>query len=1129
MKVAELTKIFSRHPLCQILSDELHKSEGQDIYLEDLQGSAPAMVLAACHDMERPVVVVLNDEDEAGYFYNDMVVLQGDADVLFLPSGFRRMVKYGRVDAAAMILRTQVAARLRGNYKSLVIVTYPEALSVMMASEKDVAQSTMELCVGDELRMDALSARLSEMGMTRTDYVYQPGQFSVRGSIMDIFSYALEEPVRLDFFGDTIDSIRTFDVTTQLSHEKCHSVTVATRVHSPGEAMRSFWSLLPDDTILMTRNARYVYDVVTETYATGFSSSNSEEGDVMSAADENDGSSEVANDLMLYNASDWETQTRRFRQVHLCSRPTDADGLSLSFKTQMQPLFQKNMELMASSFKRFREKGYDLYIMAADEVQHDRIRDILDGMLCPVSFIPVSDTLHAGFCDDTLKVCFYTDHQIFDRPHRYSLRSERVRGVKTTLALRDLREFEAGDYVVHIDHGIGRFEGLVRVAVGDSEQEAMKIVYGGGDVVYVSIHQLSKVSKYRSQDTDSPRLSRLGSGAWNALKERTKKRIKDIARDLIKLYSQRLRQKGFAFSKDSWLQYELEASFQYEDTPDQRLIAREVKADMESQKPMDRLICGDVGFGKTEIAIRAAFKAATDGKQVAVLVPTTVLAYQHYQTFSSRLKSFGVTVALLTRSQSAARTRQIGQELLSGEINIVIGTQKLLASSIKFKDLGLLIIDEEQKFGVATKERLRQIRVNIDTLSMSATPIPRTLQFSLMGARDLSVMHTPPPNRLPIQTEIHQFGHEIIADAIKYEISRGGQVFVVCNRIASLPAIRDLIVKYVPDVRVGVGHGQMRPHDLEKVIVDFINCEYDVLLSTTIIENGIDIPNANTIIIVDAQRYGLSDLHQMRGRVGRGGRKAFCYLLSPPFAAITPDARRRLEAIESFSELGSGLQIALQDLDLRGAGNLLGAEQSGFIADLGYETYQRVLSEAVAELKNDEFPQLTTKDPSSLHTGQLFVTSCTVDSDLPLFFSPQYIPTVSERIDLYRRLDSLGDDESVDLFRCHLEDRFGPLPVEASGLLKVNPLRRLACRLGVERIVLRQSRLMLYFVSDRSSAYYQSDVFGSVLAYLTQNPLRSRLEELHGKLRMTLTEVPSIDEALHLLETILQTPSQSQE
>lgn len=1124
MKETDLHDMFARHPLCKALSYAIEKNDcHQVIYAENLRGSAASVVLSSISNNDTPVVVVLNDEDEAGFFYQDMASIRGKENVLFFHSGYRRSVRFCRKDSAAEILRTEVVGRLASSSKGVMVVTYPKAVAVKVPLLEDVEEKSFVVRVNDNVGMTALEHRLSDMGFSRTDYVYEPGQVSVRGSILDVFSYSQEYPVRVDFFGDEIDSIRTFDVETQLSQARKKEVTISASMHAESsQNMQTFWDLLPEKAVVVFRNEAFCRAEVEKLYREGFSRQAEIERKALSETEDSDMEMPLEKAALLYDTADWAVKTSKFRKVYLSSWREGDSGDRVVFHTLPQPIFHKNMELMAENLDDYHKKGYTIYIQSEEAGQCDRIRDIMQGMGRDIPFNFAKGTLHEGFVDDDIKICFYTDHQVFERFHRYRLGDERAKGGGASLTLRSLRELEVGDYVVHMDHGIGRFDGLVRVEEGNTEQEMMKLTYGGGDVVYVSIHQLAKVSKYRTRDAEEPHLSRLGTGAWDRLKERTKKKIKDIARDLIKLYAERRKQKGYSFSRDSYLQHELEASFVYEDTLDQVRVMQEVKKDMESDKPMDRLVCGDVGFGKTEIAVRAAYKAAVDGKQVVVLVPTTVLAYQHYKTFRGRLDSFGVNIAYLSRAQTASKVKEVREGLASGKIDIVIGTQKLLAKNISFKDLGLLIIDEEQKFGVSTKERLRQMRVNIDTLAMSATPIPRTLQFSLMGARDLSVLRTPPSNRQPIHTEIHMFGHEVIADAIGFEMSRGGQVFVVCNRISSLPGIKDLIQKYVPDARVAIGHGQMAPKEMEKVIIDFMNQEYDVLLSTTIVENGIDIPNANTIIVVDAYRYGLSDLHQMRGRVGRGGRKAFCYLLSPPFAELNNEARRRLEAIEGFSDLGSGLQIAMRDLDIRGAGNLLGAEQSGFIADLGYETYQKVLSEAVTELKNEEFSEIYAEklNQGNQLGGNDFVTECNVESDLPLYLSEQYVPGNSERMDCYRHLNMLVTDNQVEEYRKQLEDRFGKLPPEAENLLKIPGIRRMGCSLGVERILLKRHKMMLYFVSNRQSAYYQSKTFGRVLTFMTRNPMRGKMEEVNNHLRMVLNEVNSVDEARLILRDI---------
>lgn len=1125
MNLKDLAHRFSQNAQYKAFEHLLDGNDGQRVYLENLQGAAAAFAFGTLtHKRAMPLLFILNDEDSAGFFYQDLVALRNEEDVLFLPSGFKRNVKFGRTDEPNQILRTEVMGRLADNPQGVFIVTYPEALAVRMATKNILNEKSLTINTGDQWTMDALQQRLLELDFHRTEYVYEPGQFSIRGSIMDIFSYSLEYPLRIDFFGDDIDSIRTFDVETQLSREKRTSVTITAQIDCNSEALQPFWALLPHDTVIVMQNNALARDTVRDIFKTGFLQQAEIERNSQHDTDDEATTKPLVRENILYDGLDWDKQTEKYRLILLGGKKEQEEGTSLRFCTQLQPTFHKNMSLLSDSLLEYQKKGYDIYLLADDVHQYKRLKDIFDGMEVQISLTHIGQTLHQGFADDSVKACLFTDHQIFDRFHRYALRNERARNGKTSLSLRELRDIEPGDYVVHMDLGIGRYEGLVMVQQGGTEQEYIKLTYKGGDVVHMSVHSLAKLSKYKGKDGTPPQLNRLGTGAWNRIKDRTKKQIKDIARDLIKLYAQRRKEKGFAFSPDSYLQYELEASFVFEDTPDQKRITQEVKADMESEKPMDRLVCGDVGFGKTEIAIRAAYKAAADGKQVAVLVPTTVLAYQHYQTFTERLKDFGVSIAYLTRAQNAAKVKEIREGLGQGKIDIVIGTQKLLGKTIQFKDLGLLVIDEEQKFGVSTKERLRQMRVNIDTLTMSATPIPRTLQFSLMGARDLSVLRTPPANRLPIHTEVHLFGHEVICDAIEYEMSRGGQAFVVCNKISSLPDLEVLIHKHIPDARIAIGHGQMPPEQLEKIIFDFINHEYDVLLSTTIVENGIDIPNANTIVIVDAHRYGLSDLHQMRGRVGRSNRKAFCYLLAPPFSYLTPEARHRLEALENFSGLGDGLQIALQDLDIRGAGNLLGAEQSGFIADLGYETYQKVLSEAVSELKNDEFADLyADENNNSQSATHNYVSECNLETDMPLYFSEEYIPGSSERMECYRQLYALHSDNEVESYRNQLIDRFGQLPPEAESLLKVSKLRRLGCSLGMERIVLKQNRIVVNFVSNKESAFYKSPVFGRVLTFLIHNPMRGEMKEQGEHVRMALNQVRSIDEAIALLTQINQT------
>ena len=1124
----DIAQLYDRHPGVAALASLVDDRSVRTVFCEGLCGSAVPVVTAAVARRAggRLLLVVMNDEDAAGYFYHDAVQLLDERRVLFFPSTYRRAVKYAQRDAANEILRTDVLGRLSGppEGRPLMVVTYPDALAERVASRRTLDDRTVHLTVGQTTDFGQLQERLLELGFRRRDYVYEPGEFAVRGSILDVYSYASELPYRIDFFGDEIDSMRTFDVQTQLSNEVCQSVAVVPELEASSGALVPFTDLLPEDTVGVFDNFSLACDLVARIYDEGFARQAQAERAATSEMEAAEQAERLNRESLLVPGETFLRGVQPLKRIEVGTRPSAAVQATVGFHTSAQPIFHKNFDLVREAFGQSLADGYTIYICADSPKQHERLQSIFDEMGSGIRFTAVDRTLHAGYADHTLRACFYTDHQIFDRFHKYSLRSERARDGKMALTLKELAQFEPGDYVVHVDHGVGRFAGLVRMAGPDGTMhEVIKLVYRGDDVVFVSIHALHKVSKYKGKEGEAPRLSGLGTGAWEKMKERTKKKIKDIARDLIRLYSRRREERGFAFSPDTFLQHELEASFVYEDTPDQLRVTQEVKADMESSRPMDRLVCGDVGFGKTEIAVRAAFKAACDNKQVAVLVPTTVLALQHYKTFARRLKDFPVRVDYLTRARTAAQTKAVLKDLAAGDVNIIVGTHKLIGKSVKFKDLGLLIIDEEQKFGVAVKEKLRQLKVNVDTLTMSATPIPRTLQFSLMGARDFSVIQTPPPNRYPIQTEVHTFGHEVIADAVNFEMSRNGQTFIVSNRIAALPNLAELLHKYVPDARVAIGHGQMAPEELERIIVGFVNHDYDVLISTTIVENGIDIPNANTIIIDAAHTFGLSDLHQMRGRVGRGNRKAFCYLLAPPLALLPDDSRRRLQAIESFSDLGSGIHIAMQDLDIRGAGNLLGAEQSGFIADLGYETYQKILAEAVTELKNDEFADLYADElrKTGELRGDLFVDDCTVESDVRAFFPEDYVPGSSERMLLYRELDGLESDEQVEAFRRRMEDRFGPIPAEGEELLGIVALRREAKRLGVERLLLKGGRLVLYFVHNPDSPYYQSAAFDRVIQYATHHFRRCELAETNGKRRMRVADVSTVAEARTVLDDII--------
>ncbi len=1128
MDIKDLQELYGRSKQITGLDKTLADESVKTVFLKGVLASAmPVIVASLCHRRSQAFFIIMPDADEAGYAYNDLCHLMGQDDVLFFPSSYKRAVKYGQQDAANEILRTQTLARLssakegRGKSNaSFVVVTHPSAVAELVVPRQQIATNRIDVEVGQTIDITDLEKQLLDLGLIKTDYVYEPGQFAVRGSLLDVYSYSSELPYRIDFFGDEIDSIRTFQVDDQLSKDKVKSIQILPELASVTESKIPVTDFLPSDTIIVAKDLLFVRDKIEQVYNDGFSS--------QALTDRLEGATEVEQQLILQQMQKENTlctASQFVRGISSLCRMEYGQQVSgkpqaiVTFNISPQPLFHKNFQLLGQTLNDYSSKGYKTYILSDSEKQQQRLRDILsdESISLPIA---VKGVLHEGFIDNTLKLCFFTDHQIFDRFHKYSLQSDKARTGKMALTMKELQELEPGDFLVHVDFGIGKFGGLVRKPTAKGYIEEIRIIYQRGDIVDVSIHSLYKISKYRRQDTgEPPRLSTLGTGAWERLKEKTKTRIKDIARDLIKLYAARRHEKGFSYSPDSYLQHELEASFLYEDTPDQLKTTQEVKADMESSRPMDRLICGDVGFGKTEIAVRAAFKAACDSKQVAVLVPTTVLAFQHYQTFASRLKNLPVRVEYLSRARSAKKTKEILADLEEGKVDIIIGTHKLIGKTVKWKDLGLLIIDEEQKFGVSVKEKLRKLKTNVDTLTLSATPIPRTLQFSLMGARDMSIMRTPPPNRYPIQTTLASYGHEVVCDAINFEMSRNGQVFLVNDRISNLPEIAEMIKRYIPDCRIAIGHGQMSPDELEKIILGFINYDYDVLISTTIVENGVDISNANTIIVNDAHRFGLSDLHQMRGRVGRSNRKAFCYLLSPPLSVLPPDARRRLEALETFSDLGSGFALAMQDLDIRGAGNLLGAEQSGFMEDLGYETYQKILSQAVAELKNDEFQDMYADEMMEGNDikAEEFVDDCAIECDLEMYFPDQYVPGASERMLLYRELDNIQSDDELDAYRSRLIDRFGPVPHEGEELMHVVLLRRMGRSLGCEKIMLKQGLLNMQLVSNPASAYYKSQTFGKVLSFVATNARRCDIREVKGRRLIRINGVDSVKDAVGLL------------
>ena len=1087
----------------------LDDGNARRIALTGLRGSAAALLFAALPPKKYPYIIVADDIDAAGYIYHDLCQTAGEKAVAIFTSGYRRDIKYGQPDPPSQILRTETLDAWNRKDHPVWVVTCPEALAEKVPSRGRLSDNTIVLTSGKKSDMGAVKARLRELRFKEVDYVYEPGQFAVRGSILDVWSFSGELPYRVDYFDDEIDSIRAFNVETQLSEKKLDSVSVvpadASEVSADGISLLEFADaatpvFCQSESWLRSRVEAICSESLSQAVAvTG-------EGD----------------DKAMEKVVDEAAFMKRLDRMKVIEFGTPAEGVagitpdaSLSFDCTLQTLYHKNFNLIADSFTKFLTDGYRLLILSDTPFQTDRLKAIFEDRGDSIRFTPVDHTIHEGFVDHGQRVCFFTDHQIFDRFHKYNLKSDRARGGKLALSLKELQQIEAGDYIVHIDHGIAKFGGLVKTDVNGHPQEMIKLLFQNDDIVLVSIHALHKLSKYRGKEGVPPKISKLGSGAWTRLKEKTKTKMKDIARDLIRLYAARRQEKGFAFAPDSYLQHELEASFIYEDTPDQLKATQDVKADMESARPMDRLICGDVGFGKTEIAIRAAFKAAVDSKQTAVLVPTTVLAMQHYHTFSERLKDLPVRVEFISRAKKPKEVKQILADLEAGKVDIIIGTHKLIGKGVKFKDLGLLIVDEEQKFGVAVKEKLKQLKVNVDTLTMSATPIPRTLQFSLMGARDLSALNTPPANRQPIVTNVSLFDDEVIKEAVNFELSRNGQIFFISNRIENLDTIENTLRRLVPGIRVVTAHGQMPPEKLEKAILDFAAHDYDVLLSTTIVENGIDMPNVNTILINNAQNFGLSELHQLRGRVGRNNKKAFCYLLVPPGNPLTPVARRRLQAIENFSDLGSGIHIAMQDLDIRGAGNLLGAEQSGFIADLGYEAYQKILKESVLELKTEEFAD--TFDELAAGKEEEFVADCTIESDLELRLPPEYVPQESERISLYQQLDNMEKPEQLEQFRAHLRDRFGAIPEISEELIKVVPLRMAARRLGIERLTLKGGKMRAFFVGDDNKAYYQSPAFGRVLAYLQRNPLKIEFRDQAGKRSIMISDVATVSRALEIL------------
>ena len=1108
----QLLGYYTSRPAVVGVIGRLNAGGEQHMHLEGLSGSADAVVLAAiCSQIEKPHVILLNDKEEAAYFLNDLESLLEQDRILFFPASYKRSFHIAETDNAGILSRAEVLSRLNKS-SPVVVVTYPEAIAEKVVTRRNLELNSITLRVGEKMSTDFINEFLLHHEFENVDFVAQAGEFSVRGGIIDIYSFANELPYRIEFFGDDVESIRTFDPGTQLSVQAMNHITIIPNVQTKllEDSRTSFLDFIPNDCVVWTKDL-----------SAGIEYLNVSLSKLKTDVEENKSYESSKIDEIFDSPEIIEEKLQTRATVEFGKRHHFKGGESYSFSTSPQPSFNKNFDLLITNFKENQSKKIKNIIFADSAKQVERLYAIFEdlekkkGISAKVEFTTLLLSLHEGFIDHDLKLACYTDHQIFDRYHRFRLKKNYSRN--EALTIKELSSLKPGDYVTHIDHGVGRFAGLEMIMVNDKPQEAVRLIYKDNDILYVSIHSLHRIAKYTGKDGTTPSLHKLGSAAWATLKQKTKKKVKDIAKDLIALYAKRKATKGFAFNKDTYLQNELEASFIYEDTPDQVKSTRDVKRDMEREYPMDRLICGDVGFGKTEIAVRAAFKAVTDGKQVAVLVPTTILALQHYNTFRDRLKEFPCTVDYINRFKSAAKQKETIERLTQGKVDIIIGTHRILSKDIKFKDLGLMIIDEEQKFGVAAKEKLKALRVNVDTLTLTATPIPRTLQFSLMGARDLSIITTPPPNRHPVTTELHTFNEKVIKEAIEYEVSRNGQVFFVHNRVQDIHDISGLITKLCPGMRVAVGHGQMDGDKLEEILLAFIDGEYDVLVATTIIESGLDIPNANTIIINQAQNFGLSDLHQMRGRVGRSNKKAFCYLLTPPMTVLTNEAKQRLRAIEEFSDLGSGFNVAMRDLDIRGAGNLLGGEQSGFISEIGFEMYHKILDEAIHELKENEFADLFAEEIKD----RKFVSDCQIDTDMEILLPADYVNSVTERLILYKELDSLSNEDQLQNFTEKLRDRFGALPKPAQELLATIRLRWAAEKLGFEKILLKNGRFIGYFVSNQVSPFYQSEVFTGILKYVQKNSSKVRLREEKSKLSLSVKDIESVDAANNFLLELL--------
>jgi transcription-repair coupling factor (superfamily II helicase) len=1134
MNLGELLKKYKEHPRLFYLADRLTFADTQKIFLKNLQGSSTEFVLAALFDKYQndkannasTHLVILNDAEEAAYFHNTLENLTQALNLFYFPSSFKNKKDFKHLNSSHVMLRTEALTKL-SVVPSGVIITYPEALFEKVVLSKTLSSNIIHIKTNDTLSLDSLLELFVMYGFERTDFVYQPGQFALRGGILDIYSFGNEKPYRVELFGNDVDSIRIFDPETQLSERKLLQVSIIPNIETQFESDEkiSLLEFLPEHTVIWLKDWDVIKEVISE--------QEEQLGDYIEynkTSTLNDEESEdettVLKNVQLKDfvpASTIERQVNLHHLVEFGYKP-HLSNFEIELNTKPQPAFNRQFDLLIKDLKAHEHAGYTLYIFAEQAKQLERLNTIFNDLNTEIQFTPIATSIHEGFIDEDLKVVCYTDHQIFQRYHKY--RVKQAYNKNKAITLRTLKELQPGDFVTHIDHGVGKYSGLQKIEVNGKLQEAVRIIYKDSDILYVNINSLHKISKFTGKEGTAPKINKLGSDVWNRLKEKTKTKVKEIAFDLIRLYAQRKAQQGFAHTPDNYMQTELEASFIYEDTPDQSKSTTDVKKDMENASPMDRLVCGDVGFGKTEIAIRAAFKTCVDGKQAAVLVPTTILAFQHYKTFSERLKDFPVTIDYINRFKSAKEKKETLKKVEEGKVDIIIGTHGLLANTVKFKDLGLMIIDEEQKFGVAHKEKLKTLKATVDCLTLTATPIPRTLQFSLMGARDLSIINTPPPNRQPIQTEVASFNEDAIRDAIYYETERGGQVFFIHNRVLGLAEMSALIQSLCPDLSITFAHGQMEGNELEERLLDFIDRKYDVFVSTNIVESGVDIPNVNTIIINNAHQFGLSDLHQLRGRVGRSNKKAFCYLFAPPMSTLPADSRKRLQTLEQFSELGSGFQIAMRDLDIRGAGNLLGGEQTGFMADIGFETYQKILDEAIRELKRTSFKDVFKEEISKQDD---FVSDCTIDTDLEILIPDDYVESITERLSLYTRLDNCENEKELQDFEKELVDRFGPIPGEVKDLITTVRCRRAAVDLGFEKMTLKDKVLRCYFINKNDSPYFESDVFKNIMKYLQTSTNKARLKQVGKNFLLVVNDVNDMDVMLIFLQRMHDTVTKKTE